>query len=282
MAGRGAGGARGALGRALLVGGVAVAVLALVASIVAFSGDDPSGTGGAADVPVSGGAGSLGGIGGVPERIQPTSEPSPGEPGAVAPAPSGTLGVPGDGGAATPGTRPPSGTAHPEYSAWAGPGCTGGGQYKEHGRYADGFEGWYTVRTGGHRGDGCDGRFSAIPMSGSESKDNGNTATWSWYVGSGYTTCSLAVVVPKAPRPQDVAGEPSVYRVLADPADDDSLIKTFEVNQTQLRGRGAVIQKIPVRGQRLTVRLVDRGRDWGGDREGAHHAAAQMRADCRP
>ncbi|MFI6286060.1 adhesin [Streptomyces sp. NPDC051018] len=267
----------------LLVGGVAVAVLALVSSIVAFSGDDPPGTDSAGDGSVSGAAGSLGGV---PERIQPTSEPSPGEPGAATPtppAPSGTLGVPGDGGAAPASPGRPGKTAHPVYSAWAGPGCTGGGQYRESGRYADGFEGWYTVRTGGHRGDGCDGRFSAIPMSGSESQDNGHSATWSWYVGSGYTTCSLTVVVPKAPRPQDVAGEPSVYRVLAGPAaDDDSPIRTFELNQTELRGRVAVIRKLPVREQQLTVRLVDRGRDWGGDREGAHHAAAQIRADCRP
>ncbi|MGW4030700.1 adhesin [Streptomyces sp. NPDC004838] len=270
-------------GKILLVGGVAVTVLALVATVAALSGDDSTGAG-AADASLSGGISGIGGLGGAPERIQPTGSEPAGESEVPAPEPSGTLGVPGDGAATAP-DRPKSPQERgktPSYSAWAGPGCVGGGTYKENGRYSDGFEGWYTVRAGGHKGDGCDGRFSAIPMSGSESKDYGNTATWSWYVGSGYSTCSVSVIVPKGPRPQDVAGDPSVYRVLADPGDDDSLVKTFEVNQKALRGRGAVIEKIPVRNQQLTVQLVDRGKDWGGDREGAHHAAAQMRADCRP
>jgi hypothetical protein len=36
-----------------------------------------------------------------------------------------------------------------------------------------------------------------------------------------------------------------------------------------------------VRGGEFTIQLVDRGQDWGDEeREGAHHAAAQIRADC--
>lgn len=70
--------------------------------------------------------------------------------------------------------------------------------------------------------------------------------------------------------------------MLADPDDRDSAIKSFEIDQTSLRGSGLIVEKIPVRNQQLTVQLVDRGKDWGsGEIEGAHHAAAQMRADCR-
>lgn len=49
-----------------------------------------------------------------------------------------------------------------------------------------------------------------------------------------------------------------------------------EIDQIRLRGEVVVIERVPVHDQRLTVRLVDRGRD----RKGAHHAGAPMRAEC--
>ncbi|MGI5398322.1 adhesin [Streptomyces sp. CA-135486] len=231
----------------MLAGWVVLAVLALVVSAVTLLGDEPSSANASDD---SGSDFDAGGLGGPPRRIAPTEAP---------------------------GTSP---SDSPQYSAWAGPGCTGGGRYRETGRFSDGFDGWYTVSTGGHKGDGCDGSFTAIPMSGSATKDGNGRATWSWYVGSGYTTCSVAVVVPKTPRDLDVAGEPTTYHVLADPDDEDSTIRSFEVNQTLLRGRGLTLAKIPVRNQQLAVQLVDRGKDFGAGREGAHHAVAQMRAEC--
>jgi hypothetical protein len=178
--------------------------------------------------------------------------------------------------------RPPEEARGPAYSAWAGPGCTGGGIYSEENRFSDGDDGWYTVSSGGHRGDGCDGRFTAVPMSGRSTKDGSGRATWSWYVGSGYDTCSVAVVVPDSGRERDVAGRPTTYNVLSDPDDPGSVVKVFEIDQTELRGSGLVVEKVPVHDQKLTVQLVDRGEDQGdGDRSGAHHAAAQMRAECR-
>lgn len=250
----------------------AVALTALVLALTACGpfggGTEPAGA------QVSGPDEDLDELGGAPQRIEPSDIPSAG------PSPSPSLGSPKPKPPQKP--TPPRSTKGPFYAAWAGPGCSGGGRYAEDGRYADGDDGWYTVRSGGHRGDGCDGRFTAIPMSGSPFKDRGNSATWSWYVGSGYTTCSVAVVVPESDRARDVAGRPSTYFVLKDPDDPGSAVKTFEVDQTSLRGSGLVIEKVPVHGQRLTVRLVDRGQDWGGDgRDGAHHAAAQMRAECR-
>ncbi|MFI2368423.1 adhesin [Streptomyces sp. NPDC018833] len=246
---------------------VALTALTLILTACGPSGGDTEPVGARAPGPDK----DLDELGGAPQRIEPSDVPNP------SPSPSRSL--------ATPSPKPPApskppGSKSPSYAAWAGPGCTGGGRYEEEGRYSDGDEGWYTVRSGGHRGDGCDGRFTAMPMSGSPVKDSGNTATWTWYVGSGYTSCSVAVVVPDSDRAQDVAGRPSTYLVLKDPGDQGSAIKTFEIDQTSLRGRGVVIERVPVHDQRLTVQLVDRGQDWANGRRSAHHAAAQMRAEC--
>ncbi|MFI1397545.1 adhesin [Streptomyces sp. NPDC020681] len=260
-------------GKVLLAGGVVLTLLALVVSVTTLSSGEASSN----DASGPGDSGlDPGDLGGAPQRIEPSGLPgrSPSPSFSPSPSPSGTQGAKQPGG-------PPPAAKRPAYSAWAGPGCAGGGRYEERGRFSDGDDGWYTRDSGGHVGDGCDGRFTSIPMSGSRTKDSGGSAMWSWYVGSGYATCSVAVVIPEGERDDDVAGEPTVYRVLADPDDDDSLIKTFEIDQTKLRGRGLIVQKIPVRNQQLTVQLVDRGQDWGSDgSEDAHHAAAQMRADC--
>ncbi|NUL04374.1 adhesin [Streptomyces lunaelactis] len=265
-------------GKILLAGGVVLTALALVVSAVSLYGGDSARAG--ADA--SGGDSDFGrgdGLGGAPQRIEPSAlpgtSPSASPTGSSSPSPRPT----GSRGGKKP--KPPQNASSPSYSAWAGPGCSGGGLYKERGRYSDGDDGWYEVDEGGHRGDGCDGSFTAIPMSGSTTKDSDGTATWSWYVGSGYTTCSVSVVIPESRRDRDVAGEPTTYNVLADPDDQDSAIKSFRIDQTKLRGSGLIVEKIPVRNQQLAVQLVDRGQDWGGDRDGAHHAAAQMRADCR-
>ncbi|MEW2632835.1 adhesin [Streptomyces sp. NPDC048389] len=254
-------------GALLLAGTVAVAVLVSTlsacgpyggASEASDASDGRSGERGAAD--------DIGDLGGAPRRIDPADPPG-------APAASPDRATPKPPAKA----EPPGDARSPSYSAWAGPGCTGGGLYRENGRFADGDAGWYTVGSGGHLGDGCDGSFTAVPMSGSRTEDGGSTVVWSWYVGSGYPTCSVAVVVPDSGRDRDVAGEPTSYNVLSDPDDPDSVVKVFEVDQTRLRGSGVVVEKVPVHDQRLTVQLVDRGRGQGD----AHHAAAQMRAECR-
>ncbi len=277
-------------GKTLVVAGVLVTACALVLSVSVLYGGEEEPTASAAGA-AGGEPPGPGGRGGAPQRILPTALPEP------SPSPSRSPGGrPGPDPAPTPAPRPPA-PASPSkappppppspsvprssYSAWAGPGCTGGGHYREHGRYADGDDGWYTVPAGGHRGDGCDGRFTAVPMSGSATRDYGNTATWTWYVGSGHTHCSIAVTVPNPRRPQDVAGQPTTYHVLADPDDPRSAVKSFRIDQTEVRGSGVIVARVPVTGRQVTVQLVDRGVDWGSDdRTGAHHAAAQMRADC--
>ncbi|MDI9886883.1 adhesin [Streptomyces sp. HNM0645] len=228
--------------------------------------------------------------GGMPQRIGPTFFPED------VPEPSATSAKPTPRPAAekpkppasAPAPRPvPSGSRADVpageaawFSEWAGPGCPNG--VRTHGRYRDGRDGWYEVGSGGHRGNGCDGRFIAVPMSGARERDGGNTVTWNWHPGSGYSTCSVAVRVPWSHREEDVAGDPTRYHVLADVRDSGSVLAAFEIGQRAMRGGVVVVNDLPVREGELTVQLVDRGRDWGyGGRGGAHHAAAQIRADCR-
>lgn len=177
------------------------------------------------------------------------------------------------------------------YTAWAGPGCPEGaregsggpaGGYREHGRFENGYAGWYTVDSGGFTGSSCDGRFSAVPMSGSPTEDRGSTAVWFWHFGKGFQECALTVFVPRGDRDRDVAGAPTFYRVLSDSDDPDSAYTGFAVRQPEHRGTPVEVGSFPVKGPVLAVQLIDRGRDWGDEElAGAHHAAAQLRAACR-
>ncbi|MET9923465.1 MULTISPECIES: adhesin [unclassified Streptomyces] len=275
--------------KALLAAGVVVAAggLAAVAALLLSGGGSMGGGTSRADA--AGRAGALPGPpdridGGAPTRIgpgqeatdTPPSDPSsPAEPSSPA-DPSGAP-DPSDGSDLS------DGSDGRRFTGWAGPGCTAG-EYREYGRFERGEAGWYAVASGGFTGGGCDGRFSAVPMSGSPTEDRGSSATWSWHLGEGFRACALTVFVPSAPegRAQDVAGDPTVYRVLSDPTDAYSAYTGFAVRQTQHRGRPVEVGNYPVKGDTFAVLLVDRGRDWGAaDRVGAHHAAAQMRVVCR-
>ncbi|MFJ1600130.1 adhesin [Streptomyces sp. NPDC088261] len=166
------------------------------------------------------------------------------------------------------------------YSVWAGPGC-GTGEYEEAGRFENGDAAWYTVKSGGHEGDSCDGSFSAMPMSGSANDDRGSTATWSWELGRGYEKCALSVYIPATDNPRDTAGDPSVYEILSDRNDPTSGYAAFGIRQPTHRGTLLKVGTYRVKAPRFTVRLRDRGQDWGTpSRYGAHHAAAQMNLTC--
>ncbi|MFJ1944374.1 adhesin [[Kitasatospora] papulosa] len=245
--------------KALLAAGVAVALggLAAAASLLAegAGGTPPEAMGraGAVPAPVGGGA---------PTRIGQAGTDGTEPPGDVTAQPSAS-------------------TGRYRFTAWAGPGCTTGA-YMENGRFENGDAGWYTVDSGGFGESPCDGRFSALPMSGSPDQDRGSSAVWSWYLGDGFRECALTVFVPRSVRDSDVAGSPSVYRVLSDPRDTDSAYTGFAVRQPEHRGTAVDVRSYPVKGDTFAVQLVDRGRDWGdADLVGAHHAAAQLKASCR-
>ncbi|MGW7053858.1 adhesin [Streptomyces sp. NPDC054888] len=273
--------------KALLATAVVLAVAVLVTSATLLAdpdGDSGGGTGGPAA-----NADDL--ARGVPTRIGPTGPLDPTAASTARPSSSASASASRSPGPARTTPRPPSKkpkapdrpppARHPAYSAWAGPGCSSG-HYEEFGRFENGDAGWYTVGSGGYDGASCDGRFTAVPMSGAPDRDRGNTATWSWQVGSGFEECALSVYVPRGHRDTDVAGHPTFYRLLADPDDEDSSYAAFAVRQTAHRGSLVSVGSYEVKGDRFAVQLLDRGRDWGDEElVGAHHAAAQMRLTCR-
>ncbi|MFE3327853.1 adhesin [Streptomyces sp. NPDC059176] len=276
--------------RGMLVGaGAVLSLCVLMLSATLLASSDRTTAPGADTRSVSDdiGPGVPGGIGGMPDRVGPTSvqqePPSPSAP----PVAGTPVAGPSQEPARTPSpTAKPSRARAPEppprlpaFSQWAGPGCANG--VRTHGRFVDGRRGWYEVRSGGHRGDTCDGRFLAVPMSGAADRDRGGAVTWTWHPGTGYRTCSVAVSIPRSYREEDVAGHPTRYHVLAAPDDSTSVVAAFEIDQRAMRGGVAVVRQLSVMRGYLTIRLVDRGRGWGyRDRYAAHHAAAQIRADC--
>ncbi|MEN8649184.1 adhesin [Streptomyces sp. 21So2-11] len=240
--------------------GVALAVLVVLATLLTDS------DGGGTDGPVGNADDAPGGA---PTRIGPTGqEPTESTPAPTSRAPKAPA-------------KPPPPARSPSFTAWAGPGCSPG-RYREFGRFENGIAAWYTVKSGGFKGGSCDGRFSAVPMSGATDKDRGSSAVWSWEVGKGFEKCGLAVFVPKSARDNDVAGNPTFYRVLADPNEEKSSYAAFAVRQTVHRGTLVQVGSYAVKGERIAVQLIDRGRDWGdASLVGAHHAAAQMKLTCR-
>lgn len=200
-----------------------------------------------------------------------------------------------------PNRKPPAAApAHPvTYTAWAGHGCDSpsGGGYSEHGRYYDGDQGWYTINSGGYDGGSCDGSFSAIPMSGSATRDNDNGAVWWWSVGSDSRTCDVGVYVPRTPDDRAVGGHPTTYEVMGGRGGSygsygsdgrygsygsGTTSATFTVDQTAHRGELVDAGTYRVQDGRIAVQLLDRGEDWNADGPTyAHHAAAQMKVVCR-
>lgn len=261
--------------KVLLAAGVVVAAGSLVTAASLLV----SGAGGGAGPEPVGHAGALPDpVGGAPTRIGPagTESPDPSPTDSTGtPAPTGTASSPAGA------QDPPPAKGGYRYAAWAGPGCTTG-DYVEHGRFENGDAGWYTVESGGFVSGSCDGRFTAVPMSGSPTEDRGGTAVWSWYLGKGFSECALTVFVPTSVRERDVAGDPTVYRVLSDPNNGDSAYTGFAVRQVGHRGSAVDVKSYPVKGDTFAVELIDRGRDWGDEElVGAHHAAAQLKASCR-
>ncbi|MFJ4191877.1 adhesin [Kitasatospora sp. NPDC089509] len=166
------------------------------------------------------------------------------------------------------------------YTAWAGPGCPtpDGGGYREDNR--DDTKGWSTVRTGGLTDHGCDGSFTAVPMSGDPDHDGAGRAVWWWSVGDA-KSCDVSVYVPDDHDNNHVGGHPTSYAVLADPADPASQYGDFRVQQADTTGQTVPAGTFEVRGGRIAVLLLDRGDDKWADGSVPHHAAAQIQVTCK-
>jgi translation initiation factor IF-2 len=177
---------------------------------------------------------------------------------------------------APPSARPPSAT----FTAVTGDECphdaTKG--YKRIGAYSDGSRGWYGRSSGGWTGDGCQGAFDALPMSGYRDRDDTSAFVVWWFkpaqVRQG--SCVISVYIPTSRSSRDVAGAPAFYNVIAG-RDDYRRIAGFAINQANNRGQWVNAGSYPLRNGQIGIQLITRGEDPNGE----HLAAAQVKAACR-
>ncbi|MET8546095.1 hypothetical protein ABZW03_36510, partial [Kitasatospora sp. NPDC004799] len=192
------------------------------------------------------------------QSATPTAKnnPAPNPPAAQQPAP--------------PAAKPPA-----PVTVIAGPYCKPGGTYKANGWFDQGDKGWRN-NSGGYSGDGCNGNYVSMPMSGDANKDDsGNSVVWTFTVDK-VSSCTLSVYIPGSGDVKQVGGNPSYYTVQS----GGGQIGSFSINQTANRGSWVNQGPFSYRGP-ISVTLHSRGLDFsGGTVTYAHHAAAAVRATC--
>lgn len=258
-------GRRPRTGRVLV--GTLVGAGLLVAPLIVWSAQGRDHRAGSTAEKPGGGAGS---------GTVPSATPSSSADSTVTPNPtrSGVRGHKGAG--AKPGPAKSSGAAHPKFSVVAGPGCGGGG-YTRVGYYTDGKSGWL-AGSDGYSGAGCDGRFDALPMSGTTTGDDPNLyARWTFDPGS-HHDCAVTVYTPKNGSNVYVGGSPAHFSVHQ--VSGGTSLAGFHIDQPASLGRWVSGRSFTASGP-FYVRLDNTGQDWSGDKKTyAHIAAGRIRATC--
>lgn len=256
---------------AAAIGGLVLLGVPLALSQVGFFGDGHKKTSAAGMVP---GAAPQDGYHGY---VPPTAAPSPGATPPHSGQPTPSASGPGDSSSAHPAANG-AGTDKTQgaFKVVAGPGC-GGGAYARVGYYSDGKSGWLGG-SGAYSGDGCGGRFDALPMSGGTSGDDpGVYARWTFDPGS-KRQCKVQVYIPNNSDKVYVGGDPAHYSVHQ--VSSNTGLAGFSVDQPQNRGHWVTGRSFTTQGA-FYVRLDNTGKDWSGsEKTYAHVAAAQVRATC--
>jgi hypothetical protein len=172
-----------------------------------------------------------------------------------------------------------AGAADPSsWTAVAGPGCTGAGA-----RFTA-AAGSTAYRSGGYRGDGCEGEYFAVPVSGSAaSYDPARLTLWTFAFASKYTSCQVATYVPDNPDITRVGGDPAYYYVYAAKYAAGSTAKPLAVSsvpQVSKLGRWVTNGTYAVTTGTMTVALLNTGVDGTVSTRDAHVAAAEVRLSC--
>ncbi|MEV4615658.1 hypothetical protein AB0K43_24155 [Kitasatospora sp. NPDC049258] len=174
-------------------------------------------------------------------------------------------------------TTPPA--AAPSYTGIGGAWCNSASvSFSQYGWW-EGSHGWFT-QTGGFAGASCNGKFTSMPMSGSATKDDGNSVVWTFRtapVTSG--TCKISVYIPNNKDIRVVGGAPAYYTVQSGSAPGSGTIGSFGVNQVKNLGQWVSAGSFTLTGGYISVMLHTRGVDFDGANH-AHLAAAAARADC--
>jgi hypothetical protein len=181
----------------------------------------------------------------------------------------------------------PSVSATEAFAAVTGFGCapTATARFTEHGRWTNGLKGFIAVPAGAPRGDGCNGAFDAMPMSGSATKpDPTNFAVWTFHTGPiTHGVCHIDVYVPDDPSLRHVGGHPADYQVFGSARATGTPLGSFDIDQHFNRGRWASRHNWRITGGVLTVKLDSRGIDWSGKTQThAHIAVSAVSLTCAP
>ncbi|WP_371790886.1 hypothetical protein OG285_11315 [Streptomyces sp. NBC_01471] len=169
------------------------------------------------------------------------------------------------------------------FSAVGGPHCSSSSvTYAERGAYSDDQEGW-TTHDGAYASGGCTGRYRSMPMSGSSSKDSGNSVIWVFRTGKVTSgSCEVSVYIPDDSVARHVGGQPSYYTVHNGTDGNATQLGRFTITQVSHRGQWVGASTYKITGGLLTVKLHDRGDDWSSSsRDNAHHAVSAVRVECK-
>ncbi|MFJ6199212.1 hypothetical protein [Micromonospora sp. NPDC092111] len=289
------------------MGQIAISALIIVvlAAVVVASGALLNGsrktTQTAAESPAKASPSSIGTPGGSPTAKPPAGAPGrPGTPGA--PGVPGMPGAPGQPGASGVPAAPVGGTASASgqasvannaetaakpvtYTGYAGLGCkSSGASYFNYGWYMNGDAGWWTLASGSYTGNGCDGRFSDMPMSGNANWDQpGQAIVWAFNVGSQPQSCTLSLYVPTSNSSRDVAATNAHFFVVHDSGDNVSYSKpTGEkyVNQSAHHRSWVTLGTWPARNGMISLKLTSRGNPNGYPMTYPHLAGGAVKAQC--
>jgi hypothetical protein len=171
------------------------------------------------------------------------------------------------------------------YSNVAGLGCAvNGASYVETGWYQNGDAGWWTLGAGSFAGNGCDGRFTDMPMSGTESDTAGQSIVWGFQVGATAQSCKLSLFVPTSDSGRDVAARSAHFAVIhgttaghstyVSPAGDRI------VNQSAHHSSWVSLGTYAVHNGTIGVELTNRGSTTGYDMTYPHLAGGAVKISC--
>ncbi|MFI7608286.1 hypothetical protein ACIBTV_24495 [Micromonospora sp. NPDC049366] len=171
------------------------------------------------------------------------------------------------------------------YTGVAGRGCASAGTtYAEYGWYTKGDAGWWTLANGSYTGDGCNGQFTDMPMSGDANWDQpGQAIVWGFNVGSRRQSCTLSLYVPTSNSPRDVAATRAHFFIVHDTSDNVSYSNPTGqvfVNQGANHRRWVTLGTWPAENGKIAVKLTSRGNPNGYSMTYPHLAGGAVRARC--
>lgn len=187
--------------------------------------------------------------------------------------------------AAAAATKTTDASAKITYSNFAGLGCAvNGASYVETGWYKDGNSGWWTLADGSYLGHGCDGRFTDMPMSGTESDTSGQTIMWGFKVGSAAQSCTLDLYVPNSSSARDVAAKSAHFAVVYGTSTGNSTYTTPSgehiVDQSAHHSSWVSLGRYPVYNGQIGVKLTNRGSTSGYTVTYPHLAGGAVMINC--